>query len=227
MNNWVYENGTDVTGGIFSWYYKTKRFNKFFYHFLVLVTSLQICHEDVIWCKRTNELTLIRKYIGFIFVYKIIIDHAPYRGISGSWNFSYDFDGVLPVKHIIYTVAAAYFNRVNLVNIKFLSRLFNLFCRNITLISLIWYEVFNWDEFKMYYQGNTNIAVIICSSRDFLFFWLLLCNRSAATKTEFILLSRTEIWGSVNTRQIDVFFCCRVLIMWSNKTSKRYCISKS
>lgn len=83
-------------------------------------------------------------------VVKVIVNHTPYRCFARTGNERHDFNGVLPVEHIVYSVAAADFYRVYLVKVEVLCRAVNMGAGEVALILLVGYQVFYGYLLKMY-----------------------------------------------------------------------------
>ena len=72
-----------------------------------------------------------------MFIAKVIIDHAPNRRLSGTRDKGDDLNCMLPVEHIVDSISATDFYRVDLVKIKISRSTSDVCLGQIALIVLI------------------------------------------------------------------------------------------
>ena len=91
------------------------RFNQITNYKLIIIACLNICHKNLMRSKSTYKLHLIGKNICFMLIAQFIVDHAPYRGVSGTRHERHNLNSVLPIKDVIHTISAADFYRIDLI----------------------------------------------------------------------------------------------------------------
>ena len=128
---------------------QTVRFNQVPNNQLLIVTCFYVRHKDLIRNKRFHKLLLIRKDIGFMLIIQIVINHAPYRSITRSGYLRNNLNGMLTIKHIVDSVAAAYFHWIDLVQIEIGCCFGNMRMRQYTLILLVRNQVPDWNLLKV------------------------------------------------------------------------------
>ena len=82
---------------------------------LLIIAGLYVCHEYFIRQQGLYIFHLVCEDICFVFISKVIIDHAPYRCLPGSRNEGNDLNGVLSIEYIVDAVSPADLHRIYLV----------------------------------------------------------------------------------------------------------------
>ena len=72
-----------------------------------------------------------------MFVYEVIVNHAPNRRLSRAGNQCHNLNRMLTVEYIIYPVAPRYLDRINLKQIKVFRSSLNMRLRKCSLIILV------------------------------------------------------------------------------------------
>ena len=104
--------------------------------------------EGLVRRELLNILLLVGKNMRFLRIFQIIIDHAPDRRISGPGFSCNDLNRMLPVKNIIYAIAPADLDRIDLIYVKFRQSIFDMALRQHPLVVLIGYQIFDRYQLK-------------------------------------------------------------------------------
>jgi len=126
------------------------RLNQILYDQLLIVPRLNICHEDLIWKERLDVFLLVCEDIRLLGIFELVVDHAPDWRITGSRHGCDDLNCMLAVEHIVDTVTSADFHRVDLIEVKMLSRPFNMGQGQVPLIFLVGNQILDGYLLKMY-----------------------------------------------------------------------------